>query len=107
MGGVGRTLRPIGRSTPAAFVFSMLRGIFNFLFSCAFVAFLPAFWLCAEIWGSSDERWLLHWCVIVLSPFCAAIWLIVLRKGKWSSFLVIPLGYLLVAFLLRSGMVRP
>lgn len=85
----------------------MLRGFFNFLFSCAFVAFLPLFWLCAQFWGSQDERWLMRVCMLALSPLCAAIWLVILRKGKWSSLLAIPLGYLLVAFLLRSGMVRP
>lgn len=85
----------------------MLRSIFNFAFSTFFVTFLPAFWLCAQIWGSQDERWLMRIAMLALSPLCAAIWLVILSKGRWISLAVIPLGYMLVAFLLRSGLVRP
>jgi hypothetical protein len=85
----------------------MLRGIFNFLFSCAFVTLLPLFWLAAQWFGSADEKWLMRIAMLALSPLCAAIWLIILRKGKWSSLLVIPLGYVVIALLLKSGMVRP
>jgi hypothetical protein len=85
----------------------MLRGFLNLLASSVFVTLLPIFWLCAQFWGSQDERWLMRVCMLTLSPLCAAIWLIILRKGKWSSLLVIPLGYVVIALLLRSGLVRP
>ncbi len=85
----------------------MLRGIFNFLFSCAFVALLPLFWLAAQFWGSADEKWLMRVCMLALSPFCLSIWYIVIRRksGFLMPFAIIIGGYILIACLLKSGMV--
>jgi hypothetical protein len=85
----------------------VLRGIFNFAFSVAFVTFLPAFWLAAQWWGSSDEKLLMRICMLALSPFCASIWVIVIRRkgGFLLPFAVIIGGYMVIFFLLRMRVI--
>jgi len=76
--------------------------------SSNFTHFLQAAWL----WGSTDEKWLMRVAFCALSPFCAAIWYILLsrpllgRRPRTSvAFLAIVLGYAGIIFLLKFRMV--
>ena len=86
----------------------MLRGIFNFLFSCAFVALLPLFWFAAQWFGSADEKWLMRAAMCALSPLCAALWYPVVARKHFSYLLQIAIiigGYVLIAMLLKLRVV--
>lgn len=83
----------------------MIRSLINFSVFNTFVLLLPLFGTIAWFAGSSDEKFLMKAATCALGPFCAGIWLIILRKGKWSSLLVIPLGYGLIIPLLRMRVI--
>jgi hypothetical protein len=89
----------------------MIRGFLNLLALNAFILLLPLFCLAAWLWGSSDERWLMRVAFCALSPFCAAIWYILLSRpvfgrkpGYAMPFLIIVLGYVVVVLMLKLRM---
>jgi len=90
----------------------MIRSLMNFLTFNAFVLLLPVACLAAWGWGSPDEKWLMRVAFCALSPFCAAIWYILLSRpvfgrkpGYAMPFLIIVLGYAGIIFLLKFRMV--
>jgi len=89
----------------------MIRSLLNFLVFNAFIMLLPIFCLLAWGWGSPDEKWLMRVAFCTLSPFCAAIWYILLSRpvfgrkpGYAMPFLIIVLGYVVVVLMLKLRM---
>ena len=86
----------------------MIRGLMNSIAFAGFVLLLPLFDLMAWVAGSSDEKFLMKAATCEVGPFCLSMWVILIRRkgGFLLPFAVIIGGYMVIFFLIKSGMVR-
>ena len=90
----------------------MLRAILVFLSLNALILLLPIFAAAAWFRGSEDERWLMAAAACALSPFCGAVWYVLLSRPVFNRrptipvvFLILISGYSGIFLLLRSGVI--
>ena len=89
-----------------------MRSLLNFLAVSLFVLLLPFLGIAAYAFGSRDEQWLMKMAFLGLSPLCVCMWGALIsnfvfkrRLGWLLEFVIVLVGYVGIALLLRSGMV--
>ena len=74
----------------------MLRAILTLLALNTFILLLPIFCIAAWLRGSSDERWLMAVASCTLSPFCGALWYVLLSRPVFGRKPTVPMVFMIL-----------